>query len=290
MRFFRALVGVVMVFACLAGSDAAHAQLDRLRKHKAPHPEPLAAPPSIVIPEGEFRMGATGPDALEDEKPQHAVWLDRFEIDLHEVTTAHYAEFLAHAQRTVPWQWEAVDLAQHHDRPVIGVSWFDAEAYCRWRGSAPDGSRMGKNRSRGLDGRPSPGAIRPSEWVGELRPGCRFSYSQALTPVQPTSRGEVRTGCIRWQGMRGMGSRLVWRELLRAQSFKNPPGPASGSFRVVRGGSGRIFRSICWPTDVFVFCRRPATVTRDFVPRPLIPLHDREPGTSMLPSGSRGLA
>ena len=95
MRFFRALVGVVMVFACLAGSDAVHAQLDRLRKHKAPHPEPLAAPPSIVIPEGEFLMGATGPDALEDEKPQHAVWLDRFEIDLHEVTTAHYAEFLA---------------------------------------------------------------------------------------------------------------------------------------------------------------------------------------------------
>ena len=28
-------------------------------------------------------------------------------IDLHEVTTAHYAESLAHAQRTVPWQWEA---------------------------------------------------------------------------------------------------------------------------------------------------------------------------------------
>ena len=73
-------------------------------------------------------MGADGTDALEDERPQHRVWVDRFEIDLYEVTTRRYAEFLSATTRAEPWQWEAVDPARHHDRPVIGVSWFDAEA------------------------------------------------------------------------------------------------------------------------------------------------------------------
>ena len=239
MRFFRALVGVVMVFACLAGSDAAHAQLDRLRKHKAPHPEPLAAPPSIVIPEGEFLMGATGPDALEDEKPQHAVWLDRFEIDLHEVTTAHYAEFLAHAQRTVPWQWEAVDLAQHHDRPVIGVSWFDAEAYCRWRGQRLPTEAEWEKSARGLDGRAFPwGHQAPQNGWANFGLGARFSYSQALTPVQHYEQGRSPYGLYQMAGNAGEWvADWYGANYYELSPFKNPPGPASGSFRVIRGGS-----------------------------------------------------
>lgn len=239
MRFFRALVGVVMVFACLAGSDAVHAQLDRLRKHKAPHPEPLAAPPSIVIPEGEFLMGATGPDALEDEKPQHAVWLDRFEIDLHEVTTAHYAEFLAHAQRTAPWQWEAVDLAQHHDRPVIGVSWFDAEAYCRWRGQRLPTEAEWEKSARGPDGRAFPwGHQAPQNGWANFGLGARFSYSQALTPVQHYEQGRSPYGLYQMAGNAGEWvADWYGASYYELSPFKNPPGPASGSFRVIRGGS-----------------------------------------------------
>jgi formylglycine-generating enzyme required for sulfatase activity len=88
----------------------------------------------VDISEGIFSMGFDGTQALEDERPLHRVWLDAFALDLHEVTTAHYALFLAATNRPAPWQWDTVDLAQHGDRPVIGVDWADADAYCRWRG------------------------------------------------------------------------------------------------------------------------------------------------------------
>ena len=116
MRCIGAIGCLLVLCVSLFGSGSVHAQLDRLRKHQAPLSPPVSDTPSIVIPAGEFLMGAAGQDALEDEKPQHPVWLDRFDIDLHEVTTAQYADFLAQEPRTVPWQWDAVDFSQHHDR------------------------------------------------------------------------------------------------------------------------------------------------------------------------------
>ena len=91
-----------------------------------------AETPMVEIPEGLFTMGFDGMQALEDERPKHQVWLPAFFMDLHEVTTVDYAAFLAATNRDVPWQWNTVDLAQHRDRPVIGVDWPDADAYCRW--------------------------------------------------------------------------------------------------------------------------------------------------------------
>ena len=79
-------------------------------------------------------MGLDGVQALEDERPLHRVWVGSFSMDLHEVTTAQYAAFLAATNRLAPWQWNTVDLSQHSDRPVIGVDWSDADTYCRWKG------------------------------------------------------------------------------------------------------------------------------------------------------------
>ena len=92
--------------------------------------------------------------------------------------------------------------------------------------------------ARGLDGRAFPwGHQAPQNGWANFGLGARFSYSQALTPVQHYEQGEVRTGCIRWQGMRGMGSRLVWRELLRAQSLQES---ARAGFRFISSGTGRV--------------------------------------------------
>jgi len=43
-------------------------------------------------------MGLDGVQALEDERPLHRVWVGSFSMDLHEVTTAQYAAFLAAEQ------------------------------------------------------------------------------------------------------------------------------------------------------------------------------------------------
>ena len=239
MQCFRAMVGLLMVCVWLAGGDSAQAQLDRLRKQRSPFPPPVHATPSIVIPEGEFLMGAGGADALEDEKPQHPVWLERFEIDLHEVTTAQYAEFLAREQRAAPWQWDLVDLTQHHDRPVIGVSWFDADAYCRWREQRLPTEAEWEKAARGSDARSYPwGNQVPDSGRANFGLGARFSYSQVLTPVRSYDQGRSPYGLYQMAGNVG-----EWVADWYAANYyelspaRNPSGPAEGSFRVVRGGS-----------------------------------------------------
>jgi formylglycine-generating enzyme required for sulfatase activity len=115
-------------------ASISEAQLDQLRRSKAVEHPASAETPMVEIPEGPFAMGLDGIQALEDERPEHQVLLPTFFMDLHEVTTGQYAIFLAAIHRAVPSQWTTVDLSQHGDRPVIGVDWSDADAYCRWKG------------------------------------------------------------------------------------------------------------------------------------------------------------
>ncbi len=193
----------------------------------------------IMIPEGAFRMGADGTDALEDEKPQHEVWLDRSEMDRDEVTTGHYAEFLASTTRPAPWQWESVDLSQHSDRPVIGVSWFDAEAYCRWRGKRLPTEAEWEKAARGTDGRLFPwGNQSPRDALANFGLGARFSYSQVLAPVERYEQGRSPYGLSQMAG--NVGEWVAdWygSAYYETGARRNPSGPELGSFRVVRGGS-----------------------------------------------------
>jgi len=109
----------------------------------------LAPPPSqtpttigmVYIPEGEFRMGSfrsEDPEALEEELPQHIVYLDAYWIDRTEVTNAQYASCVASGDCTRPANNYSLtrdsyyDNPQYADYPVIFVSWDQADAYCAW--------------------------------------------------------------------------------------------------------------------------------------------------------------
>ena len=99
--------------------NTAWGQLEQLRRPRSlPEAPTVPSVPMATVPEGVFIMGANGTDALEDERPQHEVWLDRFEMDRYEVTTGEYAEFMSRVKRPAPWQWESVDPAQHRDRTL----------------------------------------------------------------------------------------------------------------------------------------------------------------------------
>src|SRR4029079_1976263 len=138
MRFLlRVSFIILLLIGVLASDEVAQAQLERLRNDR---PVEQAAPvetPMVEIPAGEFAMGLDGVQALEDERPMHRVWLDGFSMDLHEVSTAQYAGFFAATHRPAPWQWNEGDLWQTRDRPVIGVDWSDADAYCRLEAKRP---------------------------------------------------------------------------------------------------------------------------------------------------------
>ncbi|MBI3356183.1 MAG: formylglycine-generating enzyme family protein [Nitrospirae bacterium] len=217
----------------------ASAQLDRLKKSKALSTSAAAESPMMMIPEGMFAMGADGTQALEDERPLHRVWLDAVSMDLHEVTTAQYAAFLAAEHHEAPWRWEMVNLSLHGDRPVIGVDWHDADAYCRWKGKRLPTEAEWEKAARGTDGQLYPwGNQVPTKELANFALGARFSYSQVLMPVRSYEQGKSSYGLYQMAG-----NVWEWVQDWYAANYyetspdRNPPGPEQGQFKVLRGGS-----------------------------------------------------
>lgn len=230
---------VLSILLFLMLDSYANAQLDRLRRSKALEQPSSAETPMVEIPAGEFAMGSDGGQALEDERPMHRVWIGSFSMDLHEVTTAQYASFLAATSRLAPWQWNTVDLSQHSDRPVIGVDWSDADAYCRWKGKRLPTEAEWEKSARGTDGRLYPwGNQAPNKDLANFALGARFSYTQVLMPVQSYEQGKSPYGLYQMAGNVG-----EWVQDWYAAHYyeispeRNPQGPEQGQFKVLRGGS-----------------------------------------------------
>src|SRR5690349_3737098 len=81
----------------------------------------------IKIPGGEFRMGQE--DGRDEERPVHCVWLEPFRLSLYQVTNAEYDAFLHATGRDLP-PFRTDPKFACPEQPVVGVSWFDAVAYC----------------------------------------------------------------------------------------------------------------------------------------------------------------
>ena len=91
-------------------------------------PDPLL----ISIPAAWFLMGSeSGQDC---ERPVHRVWVDAFLLSATQVTNADYERFLIATKYDPPPFWHEANF-NHPRQPVTGVSWFDADRYCRWLAS-----------------------------------------------------------------------------------------------------------------------------------------------------------
>ena len=108
-----------------------------------------------LVAAGEFLMGSDS--GRDDERPQHKVTLDAYLIDCFEVSNAQFAAFLAASQRAAPPYWsEQAYPSGQADFPVVGVSWDDADAYCKWVGKRLPTEAEWEKAARGLDGRTYP--------------------------------------------------------------------------------------------------------------------------------------
>ena len=85
----------------------------------------------VYIPAGPFVMGSDDQGEL-DERPAHTVELGAYYIDRHETTNAEYQACIKAKACKAPRKIDK--KMEDGDRPVVGVSWWDAEAYCKWRG------------------------------------------------------------------------------------------------------------------------------------------------------------
>jgi len=122
----------------------------------------------IQIPAGEFVRGSN--DRLSDEGPQHIAFLPAFLIDKYEVTNVQYKKFIDDTGRRSPKHYKnrTYPLGKA-DHPVTYVSWYDADAYCKWAGKRLPSDQEWEKAARGTDARTYP-------W------GNEFSVDRANTP------------------------------------------------------------------------------------------------------------
>lgn len=111
-------------------------------------------PKLIVVPAGEFNMGAQYAEGGDNEMPIHRVRIRyKFAIGRYEVTRSEFKAFVAATGYKTDgpcryldldqsnWtNWEESDLASYRypwfpqtdDHPVVCVNWHDAKAYVAW--------------------------------------------------------------------------------------------------------------------------------------------------------------
>ncbi len=108
----------------------------------------------VYVPGGEFTLGAD--DIADEEKPIHQVRLSPFWIGKFPVTNEQFARFLeANPKQRKPGRWNDESFNQPL-QPVVGVSWEDAVAYCRWAGLELPSEAQWEAAARGQDQRRYP--------------------------------------------------------------------------------------------------------------------------------------
>jgi sulfatase modifying factor 1 len=98
-----------------------------------PTPEPTEeikpiTPEMVLVEAGGFEMGSI--DGFPDEQPVHKVEITRpFTIGKYEVTFEEYDVF---CENTIGYNKPDDRGSGRGKRPVVGVDWHDAVAYCNW--------------------------------------------------------------------------------------------------------------------------------------------------------------
>jgi formylglycine-generating enzyme required for sulfatase activity len=180
----------------------------------------------IVVPAGWFLMGQDdGPRA---SRPQRRVYLDTYAIDRTEVTQAQFALLvLATDNQTGSQQTSA-------SKPVVGVLWREADAYCRWAGKRLPTEAEWEKAARGTDGRRYP-------W-GDVWDSMLANTSEG-GPGELLPAGTYLAGASPYGLLDMAGNAAEWV----ADNFDpnyygmapdhNPPGPDRVMDHVLRGGS-----------------------------------------------------
>jgi formylglycine-generating enzyme required for sulfatase activity len=207
----------------------------------------------VTIPAGTFQMGAQeknkkgrnyDPEAFDHQRPVHEVTLRPFRIGRFPVTVQEFGTFIADGGYSArkhwvkgfsefqePNNWE--QQKQYPNRPVVGVSWFEAAAYCSWKGGRLPTEAEWERAARGPAGARYPWGNDPP-----LDPALA-NYNVSVghpTPVGLYPKGNSREGLCDmlgnvWEWCQD------WFGPYETDAEGNPRGPKKGESKVMRGGS-----------------------------------------------------
>jgi formylglycine-generating enzyme required for sulfatase activity len=230
---------------------------------------PYLLPEFIAIPAGRFRMGSAKDeqDARENEMPRHQVELDSYALARYSATNAMFRCFTeaggygdgrwwSEARSAGRWTdgegFDRGDQPRYWDdvrfngpnQPVVGVSWYEAVAYCRWLTAALDDGftyrlpteAEWERAARGPGGRRYP-------WGDPWQAGRANTKELNLERTTPVGifpdgasaeglldlAGNVYEWCSDWYA--GDTYRLRAGAVAR-----NPGGAESGDYKILRGG------------------------------------------------------
>ena len=234
-------------------------------------------PQLVEVPAGQFLMGAPAGEVaaivqlgierqyVEREAPQHEVELGAYAIGRYPVTNAEFARFIEEGGYDERDYWTAAGWQQKEKegwqqprywedkqwndpaQPVVGVSWYEAVAYCRWLAAQtgrpyrlPTEAEWEK-AARGPDGRRYPWG---NDWDA-ARCNNKASGPGRTTPVgqySPAGDGPYGAGDLVGQVWEWCSSRYGGGEV--KPQFGYPYRPDDGreelegdDTRIVRGGS-----------------------------------------------------
>ncbi len=249
----------------------------------------------VLVPASAFRMGDNFGDGESRERPVHLVELDAYYIGKHEVTNGQWRKFRDDPGYDDPKFWPGGRVvpkdqdsywkqANNHGGgtpdsdpyPVIGVNWVSAKTGKTYR--LPTEAEWEK-AARGVDQRRYP-------WGNSIDPSyANFVYAQKFDTVREvgfydgSQRGQLKThsNASPYGAFDMAGNVMEWcqdwysRDYYSVSPRKNPKGPQTGAYKVVRGGSFFLDpldlrsygRSAAWPSFLahrmigFRFVREP---------------------------------
>lgn len=257
----RAGVAILLVIACLSpcATFAASKPAPELARHLTSIASLATSSPLQTIPAGEFLLGSKRIDddpyglrtQFDDtELPQNRVWLDAYEMDRDEVSLGEYLKFLQQRKEHPPDElqkliWHVITVHSVSDQmlthwPALYTTWQEANDFCRSRGKRLPTEAEWEKAARGSDGRLFPWGEAPPESTLAMFGQHHVHEIPILAAVDSHDDGRSPYGL---HHMSGNVAEWVqdWFgfDYYAYMPARNPPGPTSGRYKSVRGGSWR---------------------------------------------------